>query len=90
LAESSEVSIVAFTETRESRAVELLRVERAVGVEEAIGINLRRGYDKKLGVRTFLKKIFSIHRKVRPNEIKEQGGTNVRRTSVLAFEPLFA
>jgi hypothetical protein len=56
LAESLEVSIVALTETRESRGVELLRVERAVEVKEAMGINLRRGYDKKRGVQTFLKR----------------------------------
>jgi hypothetical protein len=64
LAESPEVSIVALTETSESRAVELLRMERAVEVKEAMGINLRRGYDKKRGVQTFLKRFLSLAEKI--------------------------
>jgi hypothetical protein len=46
-----EVSVVAFTETRESRAVELLRGERSVDVEEAMASTYGGGMTKNEGLK---------------------------------------
>ncbi len=93
--------MVAFTETRESRAVELLLVERAVGVEEAMASTYGGGMTKNWVSQSFSEKNSETAQtehqsgqKRGPNrniERKHQSGrTPVRRTSVLAFEPLFA
>ena len=70
----------------ESRAVELLREERTVEVEEAMASTYGGGMTKNGVLKSFSKEIA----KPQKTSTRQPGGTPVRRTSVLAFEPLFA
>ena len=60
------------------------------GCRGSHGINLRRGYDKKLGPGKNPRKISNKFANPQTVPVPTTRGTNVRRTSVLAFEPLFA
>jgi hypothetical protein len=89
--------MVALTETRDSRAVELLREERAVEVKEAMASTYGGGMTKNWGPPKVFKRISKVSSKeffkpfcARFVRVALRQGTGVRRTSVLAFEPLFA
>ena len=82
--------MVALTETRESRAVDLLREERAVEVEEAMASTYGGGMTKNGAPKRFSKDFSENLRNALRYECDSTEGTDVRRTSVLAFEPLFA
>jgi hypothetical protein len=90
LAEPSEVSMVALIETRERRAVELLREERAGEVKEAMASTYGGGMTKNWVAKRFSKDFAKEVSKPQRPRSKKGGSTGVRRTSVLAFEPLFA
>jgi hypothetical protein len=56
-----DVSVVALTDTRESRAVELLREERAIEVEEAMASTYGGGMTKNGGLKKISEKRLANH-----------------------------